>query len=181
MTPEKVKKVFDPILGRPAWQVKKGHGSFLTFEFGSPSLTVREPRAFNPEISERLNESRGRRLVTIRGEWHLWIYCCHWEILKMEKFLSHNESPDAVIEKAASFLDGQTLESVSVLPDCSTVFRFDLGGILRTRPWDEEEVSEQWMLYEPSGMVFEINSDSTYSHFPGSTPPDELETFPLFP
>ncbi len=184
MKPEIVKRVFSPILGKPAWQVKKGHGSFLTFEFGKPSLNVREPKAPYPEMSDRVHELRGRRLVTVRGEWHLWIYCCHWEIRSKDKFLSHNESPDAVIDEAASFLDGQILESVTVLPDASTIFQFDLGGTLKTRPWEEkgdEEVYEQWMLYEPSGMVFEILSDVTYSHFPGNASPDEIDSLPLFP
>jgi hypothetical protein len=35
-------KVFKGILGKPCWDVKPGHGSFLTMEFGKPHLEVRE-------------------------------------------------------------------------------------------------------------------------------------------
>jgi hypothetical protein len=31
------------ILGKPCWNVKRGHGSFLTLEFGQPHLVVWEP------------------------------------------------------------------------------------------------------------------------------------------
>jgi hypothetical protein len=165
----------------PAYQVKQGHGSFLTMEFGSPSLVVHEPKEPKPEMSERVNQSRARRLVTVRGEWHLWIYCCQWEILQEEKVLSHDESPDSTIQKAADFLNGQKLIRVAVRPDSSTIFQFDLGGILRTQPYEDGEVDEQWMLYEPSKRVFRISSDGSYAHSPGNTPPDKVDSNPLFP
>jgi hypothetical protein len=38
-------RVFAPRIGLPAWCVQKGYGSSLTFEFGTPHLYIREPRA----------------------------------------------------------------------------------------------------------------------------------------
>ena len=32
-----------PVLGHPSWLVQRGHGSFVTMEFGSPEVDVREP------------------------------------------------------------------------------------------------------------------------------------------
>lgn len=180
MSPEIVSQVFEPILGLPGWLVKKGQGSFLTFEFGDPSLRIREPMEPKPEASDAFNQYRTRRLVTVRGQWHLWIYCCDWEITEGEKLLAHSESSDEQIADATRYLDGQALQEVSVSPDSSTVFRFDLGGVLRTKRWEKEEVSEQWLVYEPSGMVFGIHSNGMYTHHLGNTSPDDMVFLPLF-
>ena len=57
-----------PMIGETAWNVAKGHGSFLTLEFGPPSLVaIKHP-------------SRDSRSAHVRGAWGLWIYCCHWKI-----------------------------------------------------------------------------------------------------
>ena len=53
-----------------------------------------------------------------------------------------------------------------------TVFEFDLGGRLETFPYsettEESEPEEQWMLFQPSGMVFTFRSDGKYSHQMGN-------------
>lgn len=177
---DRVEAVFRPLFGKIAWQVKKGHGSFLTFEFGSPSLIIDEPVAPRSNRTDRENRALARRRITPRGEWHLWIYCCDWEIEDHGSPLAHSESPDAAINDAAKFLDGQILIAVSVAPDSSTTFQFDLGGVLKTSPWPEEEAVEQWMLYEPSGHVFTIDSSARYSHQLGNVHPDDQEHNALF-
>ena len=58
-----------PLIGETAWNVAKGHGSFLTLEFRPPSLVVVE------------HASRASRTAYVRGAWGLWIYCCHWKIM----------------------------------------------------------------------------------------------------
>lgn len=40
-----VGSVFAPLIGLPAWNVQKGQGSFLTFDFGAPHLSITEPIA----------------------------------------------------------------------------------------------------------------------------------------
>ena len=177
---DRVENVFRPLFGKIAWQVKKGHGSFLTFEFGSPSLIIDEPIGPKPGNCDKLKRLAARRKATLRGEWHLWIFCCDWEIEDHGAQIAHCESPDTVIAQATAFLDGQILVAVSVAPDSSTIFQFDLGGVLKTSPWPEEEAVEQWKLYEPSGHVFTIDSSARYSHQPGNSPPEETQHFPLF-
>ncbi|RIJ76775.1 hypothetical protein D1871_10435 [Nakamurella silvestris] len=36
---------FAPMIGLPCWLVRRGHGSFVTLEFGSPQLTIAAERA----------------------------------------------------------------------------------------------------------------------------------------
>ena len=74
-----IEATFQPIYGLPCWNAKAGYGSFLTMEFGEPHLVIREPRS-RPDSSPRLQRLLARRLVTVRGEWHLWIYCCEWQV-----------------------------------------------------------------------------------------------------
>lgn len=173
--PREIAQAFEPILGRPAWQVKKGHGSFLTLEFGEPSLVFWKPREHR--------RSRNLRVI-IRGDWHLWIYCCNWDIVQNGKHLAHNESDDETIEKATAQIDGQCLERLWTETEMVvTHFKFDLGAVLTTFPYDDDDPNfpydeddpyELWSLYEPSGDVLSVRSDSRYCHGPGTTPPNEM-------
>lgn len=168
--PKPIAQAFEPILGKPAWQVKQGYGSFLTLEFGEPHLDIVEP---NPK---RRRQSRD---VTVCGDWHLWIYCCGWDIVQNGELLAYWESEDAEIAKAAAELDGQCLEKIWLEPESViTHFEFDLGAVLKTYPYDEE-LNEQWFLYEPTGGVLSLRSDGMHSHGPGDTPPEEECWLPL--
>jgi hypothetical protein len=169
---------FQPLYGLPCWNVKPGYGSFLTMEFGEPHLEIREPRqASRDDASEQVCRLLARRLVTVHGQWHLWIYCCHWSVTAQGKVIGDSTTKEGV-RHAAEELDSQKLVAASVDPlsGCST-FDFDLGARLSTWPYREAESSlyEQWMLYEPSGMVLSFRADGQYSHHPGNTPPEFKE------
>ena len=128
-----VKRVFAPLVGLPAWDVQKGHGSMLTFEFGNPSLQIREPIDASAGASPRTRASLARRKVTPRGEWHLWINCCNWRCTANGMEIAHSDSADADIAAAAAELDGQRLLAVTVEPHRGrSTFAFDLGGLLET-------------------------------------------------
>ena len=100
--PRQIADAFRPILGLHAWQVKKGHGSFLTLEFGDPHFVIDEPTAHRPN----------RRIATIVGDWSLFIYCCGWTITQGDEQFAHNEAEDTEIMKATTQLDGQSLKKV---------------------------------------------------------------------
>lgn len=166
-------RIWSAVYGHPAWSVRKGHGSFLTLEFGSPTLHIREPRTALPNASEKVRELAARRLVTVTGNWHLWIYCCSWSIELSGKEAAHSESPGDDITFAAERLDGQKLLSVGygTMPS-SWMFAFDLGGVLKTWPYDEDPSDEQWLLYErDSGDVLSVRADGLCSYGSGSRPP----------
>ena len=80
------------------------HGSFVTLEFGEPHLEVREPRDAEPDTSPKLRELFARRNVTIRGEWHLWVYCSSWSIHNSDELIL--DQGCRVIQKC-SVLDGE--------------------------------------------------------------------------
>lgn len=163
---------FGRLYGQPCWMASKGYGSSLTFEFGEPRLTIGEPRERLYALSSKVTLPIVHRPVRVHGQWHLWIYCCRWSIHLHGRPIAHSESADQRIERAVTVLDGQQLTQVSIDPaDASSVFAFDLGGSLRTRPYDE--MSEQWLLYEPSGYVLTVRADGRYSHQPGDTRPDD--------
>src|SRR5215217_5037296 len=122
-----IERSFKRFRGKPCWGVKRGYGSFLTFEFGKPRLEIREPKSLGSSASGRLRESYSRRLATVHGDWHLWIYCCDWVVRKGDVVIGDSSSARRV-DRAAAFLDGQKLLSATLRPrGARTHFEFDLG------------------------------------------------------
>lgn len=152
----------DPIVGLPAWGALQGHGSFLTLDFGEPKL----------EVHERQKDGCTIRKAYVRGQWHLWIYCCHWRILKDGAQLAWSEDADEDIERSTAALNGQKLLGVTVSPDEGrSTFGFDLGGSLETWPYGDDPTDEQWIILTEA-EAFAYRADGTYSQGPSSTPPD---------
>jgi len=160
-------RVFSRIYGKPCWQVSAGHGSFLTFEFGRPHLEVREPVAATKSATTKVRARLGRRSVVVHGDWHLWIYCCEWEVFSRGKRVG-DSSTRAKIRRAIDCLDGQKLTQFSISRKVECAFRFDLGAVLRTHPYDKK--SEQWMLYEPSHRVLVLRADGHFKHMRSDVP-----------
>lgn len=100
-------RCFRVLYGKPCWNTKAGYGSFITFEVGEPHLVVHEPRK-SPAKSKKVRNLFARRLVTIRGDWHFWIYCCKWSVFSSGKLVGDSSSVQA-IRKAIACLDGQPL------------------------------------------------------------------------
>ena len=155
------------LLGLPCWGVKRGHGSFLTLEFGAPRLVIREPlQSTSP--SARVRRGLARRHVYVAGDWHLWIYMCHWQVHSGGR-VSGDSSSNRRVQNAVRVLDGQRLIGVSLSPKgARTRFAFDLGAVLETKPYDRK--SEQWMLYCPNGRVLTLRADRRYSLTDGDKP-----------
>ncbi len=168
-----IESVFKPLYGKPCWNVGYGWGSFLTLEFGSPHLIIDEPEEAQPDWSPSMRKRRARRRIRVRGEWHLWIYCCGWNVYTRDKLVGDSaleSSSKRRIARGAKELDGQKLLQVEIDPSRGhSVFTFDLGSRLETMPYNAD--SDQWLLYEPSGKVFSYRADGMYSHQPGNTPP----------
>ena len=161
--------VFADVIGKPCWLAKRGHGSFITMEFGEPHLEVREPA--DASSSETLR----RRGIAVHGDWHLWIYCCEWRILEEGRVIAHSESPDAEIDKAVRRLDGQKLIGVRVARETGAS-RIDFEGdlILATSRMDEADPSyENWMLATPDGYWLSYRADGRYSWHDGETMPEQ--------
>lgn len=176
-----LENVFHNLYGQPCWNARSGYGSFLIMEFGQPSLEIREPWIPKPTSSPAVVRSASRRLVTIRGQWHLWISSCAWQVFTGDKRIGHSNrrgSTKEPIKRAAKELNGQKLLRVSFdQKSGKTIFAFDLGSRLETHPYNKME--EQWLLFEPSGSVFVLRGDGQYAYQPDNTPPDAQVWKPL--
>lgn len=177
-----IEKIFEPLYGHPCWNAKSGYGSFLTMEFGEPHLVIREPRVAGPETSDRRRRDLARRHVYLRGAWHLWIYCSEWHVYTGDTLIGDSDlegSTKERIDLAAAELDGQVLTRVTLDPHRgSSVFYFDLGSRLETRPYEPD--TKQWYLYQPDGNVLTYRSDGYYNQSPGTIPPNQEIWKPLF-
>jgi len=156
-----------PILGLTSWGVKQGYGSFLTFEFGQPKLEIRE------------HTSKRRRSAYVQGDWHLWIYCCHWRILQDGEQIAWSEDAPAQILQGTDLLNGQNWLELDVLPQQGrSTFSFDLGGLLETWPYGSDQSDEQWKIYSNT-EVFTYNASGSYAREPVETRPEEVSWLPL--
>ena len=147
-------------------------------EFGAPHLAVREPIQAVSDRTDKLHRDLLRRRITPYGEWHLWIWCCHWRIAVDEVEIANNETMDAAIDDALKQIDGQKLLSVDATPDNATsVFRFEHGVEFHTWPWADVvgDFADQWMLFMHSGEVFTYRQDGRYCLGPGSQPRSRME------
>jgi hypothetical protein len=164
---QQVQDLFTPFLGQFAWNVSGGVGSMLTLEFGAPHIIVREPKAPSPKRSERVRRLFGRRHVTVRGDWHLWIQYCDWKISVSDGSCDSESFDWRQPDECLADLDGQRLIGVGSgsLPN-SWKFEFDLRGVLELWPSTEYEAADNlWSLYrwsanpEDSRFVAAVQSD----------------------
>ena len=98
-------RLFKPLYGQPCWGVRPGIRPTLTLEFGKPHLVVRQPIVASPEATDEVRTALRRRRVYPHGEWHLWIYCCHWRALANGTELAWSESSREQIAAAANEID----------------------------------------------------------------------------
>jgi len=76
------------------------------------------------------------------------------------------------MQRAARLLDGQKLIRFSVIPEeIQCVFEFDLGGSLRTVPYDRK--GHQWVLLTPKGKVLTLRADRRYQFMRSDLPQDK--------
>ncbi len=159
-----------PVLSLPAWGVTQGHGSFLTFDFGVPQLVVNEYNSVKRGLKTSAQE---------RGDWHLWIYCCHWCIRLDGMQLAWSEDTRELIGGISSRLNGLKLMEVTVDPEHGTsTFAFESGFTVETWPYDDEPEFEQWMFFSRTD-VFTYRADGAYTFGPGNTPEEAVEWLPL--
>jgi hypothetical protein len=140
---EKFYKISHEIVGRQAWGVKAGMGSFLTMEFGS--------RIKKPDADER-------------GEWHFWVYCCSWRIEQNEHIVLGCEDSKVKIEAFLHKFEKSTLESFEVtLPGLDAILKFDTGLTLKLFTINTED-EDQWMLFTPNDKVLVVGPSGMWTY-----------------
>jgi hypothetical protein len=166
-----IREIFQPLYGKPCWQVHQGWGSFLTFDFGEPHL----------DINDQSTSAHPRRYISIIGDWHLWIYCCGWRIYAKDHELAHCESDEDTIRKATHYLNGQALLKVDISHDLNCIFEFDLGGWVEAFPnYDAYSIDTNlFFLFEPTKYVFALRADGYYQHHLPHSPSESHEWLPF--
>jgi hypothetical protein len=159
-----------PVLGLPAWGVTQGHGSFLTLDFGSPQRVIIE----RDEAKRRLKIPADEC-----GDWHLWIFCCHWCIRLDGMQLAWSEDSRELIGHISSRLNGLKLVAVDIDPERgASTFAFELGFTLETWPYEDDPHSEQWMFFSRTD-VLTYRADGAFALGPSNTPDNQEQWHPL--
>lgn len=102
---EQIKKFFTSFIGQTVWQVRRGHGSFLTMEFGAPHLSVREPIVPNPDTCGRVRRNLQRRHVDITGDWHFWVQYGEWRLSTDDGALTSDDFPGTPFDECLRDLE----------------------------------------------------------------------------
>ena len=132
------------LVGRAAWGVRLGEGSFVTIEFGS-------------ETGVPLRGGRQH------GEFHLWIYCTAWRLETKDGMIAGSEDARADMEAAIARLNGLALTAVDAeWPSLSLSLVFTDGLVLRTFSVFSKDC-EHWHLYSPGGRVYTAGPGSQAS------------------
>lgn len=155
----KIKEIFEPFLGQVVWKVRRGHGSFLTMEFGNPHLSAREPIITSHSSFEKVERNLHRRHIDIAGDWRLWVQYAEWNLSTEYGILTNNDLAGSPSDECLRDLDGQRLVRVdSGMKERSCVFTFDLGGALEI--WPSASIpEEQWGLYGWEGDIVTCGHD----------------------
>lgn len=139
------------LIGTPCWGVRHDQGAFVTLEFGTPRLDIRDgnPHAALP--------SQRRRKISVRGEWRLWLYACNWTYEESGELIAHNDSSAAGIAHALDRLDSQKLTRIHTSATTgATSFLFEASSRLSAQPLEPEE--PLWHLYMPAGEVLSVRA-----------------------
>jgi hypothetical protein len=170
MSHQKIEEWFRPLYGLPCWGLEHGRQTNLSIHFGNPSLHIREPFVAESQ-SPFVQNLSARRLVTVRGEWWLWLWCCHWRLSRNDDLLATASASRRRIEQALLQLSGQKLVGVSIEERTGcTRFEFDLGCRLECRRFTRDSQQDLWLLYRPGGDVLSVHGDGTYGHERDSRP-----------
>ena len=136
--------VLRTVADAPCWAASRGHGTFLTFEFGG-RRSVSTKRGFRE-----------------RGEVHLWIYLARWRIHVGDSVAGW----DSQIEEVDRLLWHFVGAPIAMIESVPHVIRF--GG--RESPYivlepeaDVEGDDAMFMLYLPNHQVLSCNQDGGFS------------------
>ncbi len=143
METEKIESKVSELLSMPLWGIRRGIGTFLTFEAG------------------RLDRERSSEGVD-HGEWHLWVRMAFWRVIRGSRIIASAMEDEDDIDGRDDIFDGQRsiIESVTVgraFHDlsirCSEGLAIEVF-VATSRPDDE-----QWAIYFPDRQVISTYGD----------------------
>jgi len=138
-----IQGIVAPIFGKVAWNVKLGHGKFITLNFGQTLPADEEGRVF--------------------GEWYLWVRYCEWRIESETEVIV--ASHDKILDSELKILEALSVERVHIQkPSLETIIVF--SGSIRLILFPEysstENELDHWMLFAPGQKVLIIGPESTW-------------------
>ncbi len=142
---ELIYKHFKQMYGLKAKNVKQGHGSFITMEFG---------KELEFEIT-----IRGKVERETRGEWYFWIQMCSWRIDENFNPIAGCEDSRETIEKALKKIENKKLANIEILNnafDMKVEFENSIIINLFSIYTEEEDDGENWMLFTPERKVLAV-------------------------
>jgi hypothetical protein len=165
----KLERHFQPFDHLPCWGVHWEPQVNLSMNFGTPHLEIREPKQ-STAGSARVRRQFAHRLVTVRGQWWLWLFWSRWTLSVRGLGPVRSTGSADRIRQALRLLDGQRLtKTVIASTHGKTRFEFDLGAILDVRQLDRTTDAAVWSLYKPDGRVLSVRGDGFFSLGPGNT------------
>jgi len=121
------------LVGVRAWGVKRGLGSFLTFEFG-------------PQMDG------------IHGKWHLWVYCCDWVVAVNGQCKGTSSDTSKEIDQIIAEFEGLVFRNLIYQPSKGkSCFQFSSNYELICESGDYHD-EEQWMLFFPERTISLLNN-----------------------
>jgi hypothetical protein len=155
------------MIGELCWKVYCNNFINLSLRFGKPKIVnVREPRksASKTEIVRRF---ANRRIVSIEGDWKIWIYLSRWRIVRSSKCLATSSSSNLKKDLAFDDLNGQRLLGIYVNPNNgATRFTFDLDTVLEVRRFDSRSKDELWLIYGRDGIERSVRGNGVFKREP---------------
>ncbi|WP_373060433.1 hypothetical protein [Zunongwangia sp. H14] len=165
MTDKEFQDILEPIVGQFIWGARQLTGSFLTLEFGKP--TIEFGRVHQPSEKNRFPFNKfERRRVRIKGEYSLFISMSNWKIYADKTELAYDESERNEIKLALQFINGQKLSSITLNTEENlTELKFDLGGkIVISGEWYTDDLNEMWSFYTGTNKVLTYRNDKKISY-----------------
>ncbi|MBA3237994.1 MAG: hypothetical protein H0T62_06540 [Parachlamydiaceae bacterium] len=129
-------KILQQALKTPIWQVKKGHGSFLTFDMG-----------------EKISGNKKDGTIFYSGSIHLWIYMCDWKVLSNGKEILQSGDDDSTMNIALNIFANKEIVSIMEKTDNIIKIEFTDKLVLTLIGDDYEENDDFFHLYTPVGNV----------------------------
>lgn len=147
-----VREAVHQLVGKAPWDVQLGWGSFITFEFGKPVAKVGERRQ--------------------HGEWHLWLYMCHWRIRQgAEVVIGSSDERDFIGEALDGVVWGDVIKA-DLGPALDISLLFSSGRQVETFACSAIE-ENQWILYTPEGSAITVNGGSRFDVGPIDGPDEK--------
>lgn len=139
---EIINSYFKQIYGLKVRNIKQGHGSFLTMEFG-------KDLKYEVKVQGKIEKEK-------RGEWYFWIYMSAWRIDDHFKPIAGCEDSRSRIINALKKIETQKLINIEILnPAYDMKIEFENSIIINLFSiyTEDENDSENWLLFTPEKKV----------------------------